>query len=115
MRIICPSPSVICVPASALTLLEITRTLVQTGCGDTTVTGKARREREHDHVPRISKVPLPPPLSIGPQGLRGGTIQLAASVSSQYVSSILLCVPYAQHNVRLELTGRQVNDGSRSG
>ncbi|KAK4055664.1 hypothetical protein OIV83_000210 [Microbotryomycetes sp. JL201] len=38
-------------------------------------------------------------------GLKGGRIQLAASVSSQYVSSILLCAPYAQEEIVLELTG----------
>ncbi|KAJ7040729.1 Shikimate dehydrogenase [Mycena alexandri] len=48
------------------------------------------------------------PLSIAPQGLKGGTIQLAASVSSQYVSSVLLCAPYAAQPVTLELTGGQV-------
>ena len=48
------------------------------------------------------------PLAIDPQGLKGGTIQLAASVSSQYVSSILLCAPYAAEPVTLELTGGQV-------
>ncbi|EIN05489.1 Pentafunctional AroM protein [Punctularia strigosozonata HHB-11173 SS5] len=48
------------------------------------------------------------PLSIAPAGLKGGRIQLAASVSSQYVSSILLCAPYAQEAVTLELTGGQV-------
>lgn len=48
------------------------------------------------------------PLSIAPLGLKGGRIQLAASVSSQYVSSILLCAPYAQNEVVLELVGGQV-------
>ncbi|KAJ1996187.1 3-dehydroquinate dehydratase (3-dehydroquinase) [Coemansia spiralis] len=38
----------------------------------------------------------------------GGRIQLAASVSSQYVSSILLCAPYAQSPVHLELVGGKV-------
>ncbi|KAF8192963.1 shikimate dehydrogenase [Pholiota molesta] len=48
------------------------------------------------------------PLAIAPQGLKGGRIQLAASVSSQYVSSILLCAPYASEPITLELTGGQV-------
>ncbi|KAI0666466.1 aromatic amino acid family biosynthesis-like protein [Trametes maxima] len=48
------------------------------------------------------------PLSIAPAGLKGAHIQLAASVSSQYVSSILLCAPYAAEPVTLELTGGQV-------
>ena len=48
------------------------------------------------------------PLSIAPAGLKGFRIQLAATVSSQYVSSILLCAPYASEPVTLELTGGQV-------
>lgn len=48
------------------------------------------------------------PLEIGANGLQGGHIKLAASVSSQYVSSILLCAPYALSEVKLELTGGQV-------
>jgi pentafunctional AROM polypeptide len=48
------------------------------------------------------------PLAISPNGLKGSKIQLAASVSSQYVSSILLSAPYAREPVTLELTGGQV-------
>lgn len=48
------------------------------------------------------------PLNIGTDGLRGGHIKLAATVSSQYVSSILLCAPYAQEQITLELIGGQV-------
>lgn len=48
------------------------------------------------------------PLAIQPNGLKGGHIKLAASVSSQYVSSILLCAPYAAEAITLELTGGQV-------
>lgn len=48
------------------------------------------------------------PLRIAAQGLKGGHIKLAASVSSQYVSAVLLCAPYAREPVVLELTGGQV-------
>ncbi|KAF9202742.1 3-dehydroquinate dehydratase (3-dehydroquinase) [Haplosporangium sp. Z 27] len=51
------------------------------------------------------------PLEVTPfsHGLTGGEIQLAASISSQYVSSILLCAPYAtKEPVTLVLTGGQV-------
>ncbi|KAK7438079.1 hypothetical protein VKT23_018245 [Stygiomarasmius scandens] len=48
------------------------------------------------------------PLSIHPNGLKGGVIRLAASISSQYVSSVLLCAPYAVEPVTLELIGGQV-------
>ncbi|SCU86173.1 LANO_0C06986g1_1 [Lachancea nothofagi CBS 11611] len=36
---------------------------------------------------------------------RGGRIELAATVSSQYVSSILMCAPYADEPVTLSLVG----------
>ncbi|KAG1740967.1 hypothetical protein EDB19DRAFT_1707078 [Suillus lakei] len=63
----------------------------------TVITGNARMKQR----------PIGPlgclPLSIAPKGLQGGVIRLAASVSSQYVSSILLCAPYAREAVTLEL------------
>ncbi|EGW30733.1 uncharacterized protein SPAPADRAFT_142469 [Spathaspora passalidarum NRRL Y-27907] len=39
------------------------------------------------------------------KGLRGGRIELAATISSQYVSSILMCAPYANEPVTLALVG----------
>jgi pentafunctional AROM polypeptide len=41
-------------------------------------------------------------------GLPGGEIQLSASISSQYVSAILLCAPYARKPVTLVLQGDKV-------
>ena len=38
-------------------------------------------------------------------GLAGGVIELAATISSQYVSSILMCAPYAKSPVTLKLIG----------
>ncbi|CAI5759427.1 unnamed protein product [Candida verbasci] len=38
-------------------------------------------------------------------GLKGGKIELAATISSQYVSSILMCAPYAKEPVTLSLVG----------
>lgn len=38
-------------------------------------------------------------------GFNGGVIELAATVSSQYVSSILMCAPYAKNPVTLRLVG----------
>ncbi|KAJ3192313.1 3-dehydroquinate dehydratase (3-dehydroquinase) [Irineochytrium annulatum] len=50
------------------------------------------------------------PLEITPsgKGLPGGHIKLSASISSQYVSSILLSAPYATEAVTLELIGDAV-------
>lgn len=47
------------------------------------------------------------PLQITPtlNGLKGGIIELSASISSQYVSSILMAAPYARESVTLTLTG----------
>lgn len=39
------------------------------------------------------------------QGMEGGEINLAATVSSQYVSSLLMCAPYAKKPVTLRLVG----------
>lgn len=39
------------------------------------------------------------------KGLRGGRIELGATISSQYVSSILMCAPYADEEVTLALVG----------
>lgn len=39
------------------------------------------------------------------RGLEGGKIELAATISSQYVSSILMCAPYANNPVTLKLVG----------
>ncbi|KAJ3045184.1 3-dehydroquinate dehydratase (3-dehydroquinase) [Rhizophlyctis rosea] len=50
------------------------------------------------------------PLNITPNGagLPGGKINLSASVSSQYVSSILISAPYAAKPVLLDLSGEHV-------
>ena len=41
-------------------------------------------------------------------GFEGGDIKLTAKVSSQYVSSILMCAPYAKNPVTLRLVGDKV-------
>ena len=41
------------------------------------------------------------------QGMEGGNINLEANTSSQYVSSILMCAPYAKKPVTLRLVGEK--------
>eukprot|EP00123_Amoebidium_parasiticum_P017496 comp23872_c0_seq2/m.41864 comp23872_c0_seq2/g.41864 ORF comp23872_c0_seq2/g.41864 comp23872_c0_seq2/m.41864 type:complete len:823 (-) comp23872_c0_seq2:45-2513(-) len=48
------------------------------------------------------------PLAIEGGGFKGGSMALAANISSQYVSSILISAPYAQAPVNLDLTGGEV-------
>ncbi|KAI0205808.1 EPSP synthase-domain-containing protein, partial [Astrocystis sublimbata] len=46
------------------------------------------------------------PVKVGANGgLDGGVIELAATISSQYVSSLLMCAPYAKQPVTLRLVG----------
>ncbi|RKF54259.1 Pentafunctional AROM polypeptide [Erysiphe neolycopersici] len=45
------------------------------------------------------------PLKISATGFNGGLIELTAAISSQYVSSILMCAPYAKNPVTLKLVG----------
>lgn len=50
-----------------------------------------------------------PPLIVHGRKLKGGTIKIDGTRSSQFVSSILLIAPYADSDVTLELTGRGVS------
>ncbi|KAJ8613072.1 hypothetical protein MRB53_037124 [Persea americana] len=52
------------------------------------------------YAERPGSLPLRVPAS---GGLPGGVIELAATISSQYVSSLLLCAPYAKKPVTLRL------------
>ncbi|ONH67749.1 Pentafunctional AROM polypeptide [Cyberlindnera fabianii] len=45
------------------------------------------------------------PLKIANKPLKGGVIELAATISSQYVSSLLMAAPYAEEPITLKLTG----------
>ncbi len=50
-----------------------------------------------------------PPLRISGKQLRGGTLRLPASVSSQYVSALLMTAPLMENGLRLELEGEIVS------
>ena len=54
------------------------------------------------YVEKEQSLPLDVPAS---GGFSGGEIELAATVSSQYVSSLLMCAPYAKKPVTLRLVG----------
>ncbi|KAF8528456.1 aromatic amino acid family biosynthesis-like protein [Hysterangium stoloniferum] len=105
---------------TAARFLAAVCTLVK-GTGHTTVTGNARM-KQRPIGPLVdalrsngssikyleSEGCLPLDINATSLGLKGGHIQLAATVSSQYVSAILLCAPYASEDVVLELVGGQV-------
>ena len=50
------------------------------------------------------------PLRVKSIGFEGGLIRLAADISSQYVSSILMCAPYARKPVTLSLIGQPISE-----
>ncbi len=50
-----------------------------------------------------------PPVCIEASGLRGGRVTFSDAESSQYVSALLLSVPYAQGDVHIRLEGRTVS------
>lgn len=50
-----------------------------------------------------------PPLLIMADGFAGGKVRVAGETSSQYLSGLLMCAPYARTNVRIEVTGHLVS------
>ncbi len=50
-----------------------------------------------------------PPLRILADGLPGGLLRYGSEVSSQFLSAILMVAPYARHEVRIDLDGRQTS------
>jgi 3-phosphoshikimate 1-carboxyvinyltransferase len=46
-----------------------------------------------------------PPVVVSANGLRGGRVTLKDIESSQYISSLLICAPFAEHDTVIELQG----------
>lgn len=61
---------------------------------------------EIDYVEKRGSLPLRIKAS---EGMAGGYINLAATVSSQYVSSLLMCAPYAKKPVTIRLLGTPIS------
>ena len=50
-----------------------------------------------------------PPVSIKANGIKGGSIRISGSISSQYISSLLLSAPYSRTPVEIEIEGPLVS------
>ena len=50
-----------------------------------------------------------PPVRVIADGLPGGRVRYGSEVSSQFLSAILMVAPYARHEVRVDLVGRQTS------
>ena len=51
-----------------------------------------------------------PPVEVVAGGLPGGRIRLSGSISSQYLTSILMVAPYAKREIEIEITGKLVSE-----
>lgn len=92
-------------------------TLVKTGEQDFTILTGNKRMQERPIGPLVdalvsngaeieylnNKGSLP--LKISTKAIKGGEIELAATISSQYVSSLLMAAPYAESPITLKLVG----------
>ena len=50
-----------------------------------------------------------PPVAVKPSGIKGGRVNIAGNISSQYISSLLLAGPYASEGIEIEITGQLVS------
>jgi len=50
-----------------------------------------------------------PPVLVRDSGIRGGRTTVVAAKSSQFISSLLLCGPYAEKDVEIEVIGKPVS------
>lgn len=116
----CPEPLYLGNAGTASRFLATVAALVNTNADgplDTVLTGNARMQErpigplvdaltangsQIEYLNNVGSLPLK--VRAG-HGLRGGRIELAATISSQYVSSILMCAPYADEEVTLALVG----------
>ncbi len=49
------------------------------------------------------------PVKILPSKIHGGKIVLEAGISSQFITSLLLCAPYFEHGIEINLVGKKVS------
>lgn len=61
---------------------------------------------EIDYMEKRGSLPLKIKAS---EGMKGGEISLAATVSSQYVSSLLMCAPYAKESITIRIQGEPIS------
>ena len=82
--------------------------------GTTTITGDIRMQQRpiQDLLIALQQLGIKsisnkgfPPVKIYGGTLNGGNIKLNGNISSQYLSSILMCAPYAKKNITLKITG----------
>ena len=103
------------------TALRFLTTLVSLGRGEFILDGSSRL-RERPVKPLLDALKTLgvtshsrnnigyPPLQIDAEGISGGSVTFKDVESSQYVSSLLICAPYAGEDIEIKLTGRTVSE-----
>lgn len=50
-----------------------------------------------------------PPVQIKAHGLKGGTVSVRGNISSQYLTALLICAPYAQQPMHIHVEGQLIS------
>jgi 3-phosphoshikimate 1-carboxyvinyltransferase len=101
------------------TALRFLTTLASLGTGEYILDGSSRL-RERPLGPLLDALKILggkfqsrngyPPVKIVAEGLKGGNVAFADVESSQYISSLLICAPYAEGDIEIALTGKTVSE-----
>lgn len=107
---------------SGTSIRFLTAALASLPCGDFVLDGVPRmRERPIGHLlDTLNQLganchsqnevdPTCPPVQIAARGLEGGACRVAGTISSQYLSGVLMATPYARSAVRIAVDGELVS------
>ena len=99
---------------NAGTTMRFITTLASLAKGDTIITGDKRMQERPiaDLLDSLNQLGVRsesnngfPPVKIYGGSFNGGNVKLKGDTSSQYLSSILMCAPYAKNDLSIEITG----------
>lgn len=51
-----------------------------------------------------------PPVCINAHGLKGGSVSVRGNISSQYLTALLICAPYAESPLHIHVEGELISD-----
>lgn len=100
---------------NAGTAMRFLATIAAVSEGETTLNGDKRMQQRpiQDLLDALGSLGVKcesnggfPPIKIYGSTFKGGNVKLKSSTSSQYLSSILMCAPYAKKNVAISLNGK---------
>lgn len=99
---------------NAGTAMRFLATFASLADGDTIITGDKRMQQRpiQDLLDALQQIGVNskssngfPPLKIFGGSFNGGNVRLKGNLSSQYLTSILLCAPYAKNGVTISIAG----------